>query len=99
MRENSYFVTKSEANTLIAAYDADKDGCLDFTEFEKLILPATKNSLKMRTYERLEQDLESSTSKLHYEIEYQLSKLVNLEINGLKEINFERQLVKARHDF
>jgi Ca2+-binding EF-hand superfamily protein len=34
-------VLSSDAKLLVAAYDDDKDGDLDFKEFEKLILPAT----------------------------------------------------------
>jgi Ca2+-binding EF-hand superfamily protein len=52
LRDNYINVLSSEAKLLIAAYDDDKDGDLDFKEFEKLILPATNNALKLRTYDR-----------------------------------------------
>ena len=58
----------SEAKLLIAAYDDDKDGDLDFKEFEKLVLPATNTGLRLRAYERQESFV-GYRDKLHYRIE------------------------------
>lgn len=41
LRDNNIYVLLSDAKMLIDAYDDDKDGDLEFKEFEKLVLPAT----------------------------------------------------------
>jgi Ca2+-binding EF-hand superfamily protein len=54
LRDNGIYATIDDAKTLVAAYDGDKDDRLDYKEFEKMILPATDYSLKMRAYGRPE---------------------------------------------
>jgi Ca2+-binding EF-hand superfamily protein len=34
-------VSAAEAGLVVREYDADQDGCLDFTEFCRMVLPAT----------------------------------------------------------
>jgi Ca2+-binding EF-hand superfamily protein len=98
LRDNYINVLSSEAKLLIAAYDDDKDGDLDFKEFEKLILPATNNALKLRTYDRREEFV-GYREKLHYRIEDSLAKLFKSEIDKLKELELEKELVTRRYDF
>ena len=69
MRDNGIYVLLSDAKTLIDAYDDDKDGDLEFKEFEKLILTASSYSLKMRAYGRPETYI-GYRDKLHYDVEY-----------------------------
>jgi Ca2+-binding EF-hand superfamily protein len=98
LRDNYINVLSSEAKLLIAAYDDDKDGDLDFKEFEKLILPATNNALKLRTYDRQETFV-GYREKLHYRIEDSLARLFKSEIDKLKELDLDKEIVLRRYDF
>lgn len=69
LRDNSLFVTTVDARVLIAAYDADKDGGLDFKEFEKLVLSASAHNLKMKVYGRPEKFI-GIRDRLHFDIEF-----------------------------
>ena len=89
MRDNNVYVLLSDAKLLIDAYDDDKDGDLEFKEFEKLVLPATSSSLKLRALGRPESYI-GYRDKLHYSIEYQLSTLMKSEIDRLKDLSYER---------
>ena len=88
----------SEAKLIIAAYDDDKDGDLDFKEFEKLVLPATNTGLRLRAYERQETFV-GYRDKLHYRIEDQLARLFKAEIDKLKDLDLEKEIVLRRYDF
>lgn len=98
MRDNGIYITSSDAKLLIAAYDGDKDAKLDSKEFEQLVVPQNYHSLKMRCFGRRE-DYIGIRDKLHYDVEYHLSKLLKAEIDGLKDLHLERSLVKNRYDF
>ena len=37
--------------------------------------------------------------KLNFEVEYELSKLIKMEIDRLKDLNIEKRLLKTRYDF
>ena len=82
---------------LIAAYDGDKDGKLDYREFERLVMTNDKN-LKMKTYGRSEPFI-GYRDKLHFDVEFELSKLFKLEIERLRDLNIEMKILKDRNDF
>lgn len=92
LRDNGILVSLNDCNILIAAYDGDKDNKLDFKEFEKLIL-TNHHPLKMRAYGRPEQYI-GYKDKLQFDVEYELSRLMKQEIDKLKDLNFEKTLIK-----
>jgi hypothetical protein len=67
-------------------------------EFEKLVLPSTDSALRLRASSRREEYI-GMRDKLHFDVEYSLSRLIKDEIDGLKELAIEMSLVKNRYDF
>ena len=67
-------------------------------EFEKLVLPATSYALKLRAQGRPETYV-GIYDKLQYSIEYQLANLMKSEIDRLKDLSFDKQLLLNRYDF
>ncbi len=82
-------MTNQEIKQFIASYDENKDGRLSYKEFEKIVLPATDYSLKSRALDRPEEYV-SIRDKLYGEIEFNLSRLIRDEIDGLKILNYKR---------
>jgi hypothetical protein len=37
--------------------------------------------------------------KLHFDVEYELSRLMKQEIDKLKDLSFEKSLIKSRYDY
>ena len=68
MRDNGIHVLLSEAKLLIDAYDDDKDGDIEYKEFEKLVLSGSNFSLKLRAKDRVETYI-GYRDRLHYPIE------------------------------
>ena len=56
------------------------------------------HNLKMRAYNRSEPYI-GYRDKLNFEVEYELFKLFKMEIDRLKDLLFERKLLKNRYDF
>ena len=97
MKDNNIYLSNNDCKLLISAYDGDKDNKLDYKEFEKLAL-TSDHGLKMRSYGRPEPYI-GFRDKLNYDIEYELSKLFKMEIERLKDLHYERNLIKSRYDF
>ena len=85
LRDNGFYALGEECKLVIAAYDGDKDDKLDFKEFERLIL-TNNNDLKMRAYGRPEPYL-GPRDRLHIDVEYEVAKLMKMEIDNLKDLN------------
>ena len=88
----------SDTKLLIDAYDDDKDGDLEYKEFEKLVLSATNASLKYRAKDRLETFV-GYRDKLHYAVESNLSRLMKAEIDRLKDLLLDKKALTTRYDF
>lgn len=93
LRENGVFASNDDIKLLIASYDSNKDGKLDYNEFERMVLPHTDALLKDRSLLRPEEFV-GSRDKLYEEIEFQLSRLIRDEIDGLKILNYKREDLK-----
>lgn len=83
---------------IVNEYDVDGDGGLDQLEFSSLFLTATDISLRKRARERYEYQVEAK-DRLSVDIEQRISKILIIEIEGLKELNLEKEMLKNRYDF
>jgi Ca2+-binding EF-hand superfamily protein len=83
---------------MVLAYDNDKDGNLDCKEFEKLVLTVTDSILRTRAANRYETYI-GLHDKLSFEQEHHLSSLIMKEIQGLANLNKEKEALRARFDF
>jgi len=85
LRDNGFYALADDCKLIVSAYDGDKDDKLDFKEFERLILTSNKD-LKMKAYGRAEPYI-GLRDKLNLDVEYELAKLMKLEIDNLKDLN------------
>lgn len=97
LKDNDIYMSTTDIGYLIAAYDSDKDNRLDFKEFERLVLTGD-HTLKMRTYGRPEPYI-GYRDRLSYNVEYELSRLLKLEVERLTDLAQERTQIKARYDY
>ena len=98
LRENGVIASNNDIKLLISSYDGDKDGKLDYREFERMVLPHTDAFLKDRSLLRPEEFV-GMRDKLYEDIEFSLSRLIRDEIDGLKILNYKRQDLKGRYDY
>lgn len=98
LRDNGYNYYSVELGDLIRAYDADNDGHLDFNEFTKLFVTATDPVLHRRAFDRYEEYV-GFRDRLAFQVESSMTQIIIKEVEGLKQLNREKEMLKNRYDF
>ena len=83
LRENKHSIYSQELSEVINSYDEDTDGQLDVTELSNILLSASDSVIRRRAMERYEEYV-GPHDRLSIDVEYQICKILMLEIHGLK---------------
>ncbi len=98
LRDNGHNIFSVDLTDLVKVFDIDGDGGLDLVEFSNLFLTATDIVLRKRVRERHDYNVDMK-ERLSEDIERRMAKILIIEIEGLKELNLEKEILKNRHDF
>ncbi len=89
-------------NSISSSNFDDIESIIDFNEFEKIILIPSKNDVKIKIKELLEnifgKDFTNNFSKLIVGNKFSISKLLNIESENDIEINFENNSFDEKYD-
>lgn len=98
LRDNGYNYYSVELGDLIRAYDVDNDGHLNINEFCKLFVTATDPVLQRRAFNRYEEYV-GFNDRLASQIESAMALIIVKELEGLKLLNRDKEVLKNRYDF
>jgi Ca2+-binding EF-hand superfamily protein len=89
----SIYCTDSEAIAIVKQYDSNEDGRLTLTDFYQITLPSTSPALREIALAR------PTRLGLSYDVEYQLTRLLEKELLLQRNLEINRQTLNARYDF
>ena len=92
-KENDIKCTNLEANLLIKWWDSDSDGVVNFTDFLTSIIPDS-----MSIYD-ITSSSSSTTNLPSYSTKYSFIRMLQRELNLLKELEINRNTLKVRYPF
>jgi hypothetical protein len=82
---------------IILFHDANQDGTLNYAEFLNLIIPESNSYLRTSARDRLGRSYLSSS--LSYDVEYSLAKVLEKEVELVKNVDFTLTDLRSRYDF
>lgn len=91
--KNEINCTESEAVQIIKQFESHSQKSLKYKDFYKIVLPATKRAMNHIAVNR------RSPVKIPYNVEYQLSRLLEKELLLHRNLDINRKLLAARADF
>ena len=97
--DNGVNCTYDDAARVIAAYDEDANGRLNFTEFHNLVLPATDLSARQHALNRDRSLHAVRRSVLAAEVETKLARLLASEIDFQRQVDRQKYELEGRFDF
>lgn len=98
LRDNGKNYYSVDLIDVISAYDANNQGCLDQSLVEKLFVTYTDSILAKRANARYEEYV-GFRDRLAPEVELGMCKILATEIEELKKLNKEKEILKNRFDF
>jgi hypothetical protein len=96
LKINSVYCSLNEARTIIFLYDADNDGYMNYTEFLNFVLSDTDITLRKLARERIGT---RSGINLTYDIEICITKLIEKQLDLIRNIEYILNDLKSRHDY
>eukprot|EP00347_Sterkiella_histriomuscorum_P010442 403376281 len=98
LKDNGYNYFSIDLADLISSYDRDGDSYLSPDELNCLLLTSTDRVLHQRCFDRYEEFV-GIRDKLPSEIERMMTRLIVEEVEGLKLLNKDKEILKSRYDF
>ncbi|CDW78545.1 ef hand family protein [Stylonychia lemnae] len=98
LRDNSYNYYSVDLIDVIKSFDQSNNGFLEDTQLKSILASRTDKILARRSNERYEEYV-GSRDRLALEVELSIAKILDLEIQGLKKLNLEKEQIKSRYDF
>jgi hypothetical protein len=82
---------------IILFHDTNQDGTLNYNEFLNLVIPESNHYLKSTSRDRLGYSYLSCN--MSYDVEYSLAKVLERELELVRNVDFVLADLRARYDF